>query len=223
MRKLLNKIIDICKWPLAVYMLLSIPAYIMSLNYFNFLTIKYIWFMGGLIFFIMTLTVADKSIRTSMQTLAHELTHTFFALITFHKIEHIRLNPDDSGGSMGFRGEGNWLIIIAPYFFPLFAFMFMIIFSFFIDTGQLGLFLNAILGYLLGYHVDTVTSQIHEKQTDLPAVGYTFCWMFLPGANFCIIGSILAFNSRAWDGVWLYNKLIYSLNMSNLEYLINLF
>ena len=223
MRKILNTLIELLKWPVAAYMLVSIPAYLMSVSFFNFFTIKYICFFGGVIFFTFTLAVADKSVRTGMQTLAHEFTHTFFALITFHKIDHIRLNPDESGGSMGFKGEGNWLIIIGPYFFPLFALLFMVASSFFINDGTLGLFLNAILGYLLAYHLDTVVSQIHEKQTDLPKVGYAFCWLFLPGANLCAMGSILAFNSKGWNGLIRYNQEIYNLNLSNLNFLLNLF
>lgn len=63
----------------------------------------------------------EASIRTSMQIIAHELTHSFFAVLTFHKVKHIRIEEDNSGGSMGFEGEGNWLIIIAPYFFRCFV------------------------------------------------------------------------------------------------------
>ena len=163
-------------------------------------------------------TMADSSVKTSMQIIAHELTHTFFALLTFHKIDHIRLNPDDSGGEMGFKGDGNWLIIIAPYFFPLFGLCYMLIMTFFPNN----LIFNGILGYFLGYHMDTVGSQIHDKQTDLPKVSYKFCWMFLPGANLWIIGSFLAFNSRGWEGVAIYFDLINRLNLQNFQHLWNL-
>ncbi|MDR1026234.1 MAG: M50 family metallopeptidase [Lactobacillus sp.] len=222
MRTFLDKFIELFKWPVAIYMLLSIPACLMSFKYFYFFSTKFICFWGGFIFFFFTFTVADKSVRTSMQTAAHELTHTFFALLTFHKIDHIRVNPDDSGGSMGFHGEGNWLIIIAPYFFPLFIFFLMIVGEFFIDAGKVGLVFNGALGYLMGYHVDMVSSQIHEKQTDFPKVSFKFCWMFLPAANLTVIGSVLAFNSKGWEGVFLYNKLIYTLNIKNLDYLLEL-
>ena len=163
-------------------------------------------------------TMADSSVKVSMQIIAHELTHTFFALLTLHKIEHIRLNPDDSGGEMGFKGSGNWLIIIAPYFFPLFGMFYMILMCFFPNN----LIFNGILGYFLGYHADTVASQIHDKQTDLPKVTYTFCWMFLPGANLWIIGSFLAFNSRGWDGITVYFDLINQLNLQNFQYVLNM-
>ena len=81
----------------------------------------------------------------------------------------------------------------------------------------MNLFLNGILGYFVGYHIDTVVSQIHEKQTDLPKVSYKFCVMFLPGANLWAIGSILAFNSRGWEGLVIYQHLIKMLNIHNYQ------
>ena len=122
MQVLIDRFITLLKWPLALYMLISIPAYIRSLYYFNFVNIKFIVLGAGFILFFIARQMADASVKTSMQIVAHELTHAFFALITFHKVKHIRVEADDSGGSMGFEGEGNWLIIIAPYFFPLFGF-----------------------------------------------------------------------------------------------------
>lgn len=78
--------------------------------------------------------------------------------------------------------------------------------------------MSVILGYFVGYHVDTVLSQVHDKQTDLKEVGYLFCCMFLPGANFWVLGNILAFNSRSWDGVILYQQLVWKLSVENLKY-----
>lgn len=220
MQVFMDRLINLLKWPVAFYMLISIPAYIRSLSYFNFVSLKFIALGAGFILFFIARQMADSSVRTSMQIVAHELTHAFMALLTFHKVKHIRVEADDSGGSMGFTGEGNWLIIIAPYFFPLFGFFYMIFVSFYTSFAPMNLILNGILGYFLGYHMDTVASQIHEKQTDLPKVSYRFCWMFLPGANFWVIGSILAFNSKGWDGVYLYQRLINVLNADNLNQVI---
>ncbi len=218
MSKLLDKIINIFKWPIAVYMLVSLPALFSSIDFFNFRNFKFLSLGAGFFMYFMARTMADSSVKTSMQIIAHELTHTFFALLTLHKIEHIRLNPDDSGGEMGFKGEGNWLIVIAPYFFPLFGMCYMLLMCFFPNN----LIFNGILGYFLGYHTDTVGSQIHDKQTDLPKVSYTFCWMFLPGANLWTIGSFLAFNSRSWEGIIVYFNLINKLNVQNFQYIWNL-
>lgn len=218
MSRILDKIIDIFKWPVAVYMVISIPSLLSSIDFFRFGTYKFLAFGAGFFMYYIARTMADSSVKTTMQVIAHELTHTFFALITFHKINHIRVAPDDSGGEMGFIGKGNWLIIIGPYFFPLFCMIYMIIMGFLPKSY----IFNGFLGYFLGYHTDTVASQIHEKQTDLPKVGYTFCFMFLPGANMWIIGSILAFNTRGWHGIITYYDLINYLNLRNFNYLWSL-
>ena len=199
MNTIIDKIINLLKWPVAVWALWSVPAFFQSLEYFDFKTLKFVALFGGFFMFFVARTSMDASVRTSMQIIAHELTHSFFALLTFHKVKHIRVADDNSGGSMGFEGEGNWLIIIAPYFFPLFCF-----------------------GYFIGYHVDTVASQIHEKQTDLPKVSYLFCALFLPGANLWIIGSMMAFNSAGWNSFFKYQELIAHLNAQNLRHIVGL-
>jgi len=218
MSVLLDRFINLFKWPVAVYMLLCLPALFGSVDFFSFANFKFLALAAGFFMYYMARTMADSSVKTSMQIVAHELTHSFFALLTFHKVEHIRLDPEGSGGEMGFKGEGNWLIVIAPYFFPLFGFFYMLAMPFL----PANLIFNGILGYFLGYHTDTVGSQIHEKQTDLPKVSYTFCWLFLPGANLWIIGSILAFNSRGWEGVAVYFDLINRLNIQYFNHLWHL-
>ena len=222
MQVLIDRFITLLKWPAAVYMFIYLPALVQSVYYFNFASLKYMALFGGFFLYFIMRQMADSSVKTSMQIIAHELTHAFFALLTFHKVKHIRVEADDSGGSMGFEGEGNWLIIIAPYFFPLFGFFFMLFISFYTSFAPMNLILNGILGYFVGYHMDTVASQIHEKQTDLPKVSYRFCWLFLPGANLWVVGSILAFNSRGWDGVFMYSRLINMLNVKNFDYVLNL-
>lgn len=222
MNKIIDKFIDLFKWPMACFMLISIPAYVQSFYYFQFISVKFISLGVGFFLFFIARGMADASVKSSMQIIAHELTHTFFALLTLHKIKHLRVADDNSGGSMGFEGNGNWLIIIAPYFFPLFGFFTMIAISIYTSIAPMNFIINGVIGYFVGYHLDTVSSQIHEKQTDLPKVSYTFCWMFLPGANLWAIGCMLAFNSRGWDGVFVYQKLIQILNVRNFNYVLNL-
>ena len=123
---------------------------------------------------------------------------------------------------MIFEGESNWLIVIAPYFFPLICFLYMIfvsIWSLFMPTNFI---ITIIFGYLVGLHIDTVVSQIHEKQTDLPKVSYSFCLLFLPGANFLTLGSLLAFNSLEWVGIKMYFLLINNLTLQYITDSINI-
>ena len=163
----------------------------------------------------------DSTVKSNMEIVAHEMTHAFFALLTFHKVTGIRVADDNSGGNMAFEGEGNWVIVIAPYFFPLFGFFYMIAFSVYTHFAPANLIMNGVMGFFIGYHLDTVGSQIHEKQTDLPKVSYKFCAMFLPAANLWAVGSMLAFNTRGWNGVWIYQNLIGYLNERNFKWVWN--
>lgn len=217
MRILIDRFIELFKWPVAIYMLFSLPACIQSFYYFNLMTWKYIAMAGGVAMFFISRNMSDAGVRTNIQIIAHECTHAFFALLTLHKVTRIRVEGDNSGGHMEYKGRGNWLITIAPYFFPLFCFFCMIGILVYTSFAPMNLFLNGILGYFVGYHIDTVVSQIHEKQTDLPKVSYKFCVMFLPGANLWAIGSILAFNSRGWEGLVIYQHLIKMLNIHNYQ------
>ncbi len=229
MSDILDKIINIFKWPAAVLALWTLPAFFQSLDYFDFRTIYFAALVGGFIVYFFGQLSMDKEAKTSMQIIAHELTHSFFALITFHSVKHIRVADDNSGGSMGFVGTGNWLIIIAPYFFPLFCLFFMLGITIYLKVMPMNWIISVLFGYFVGYFVDTVASQIHDKQTDLKEVGYPFCFMFLPGANLWILGSLLAFNGRlskggtGWDGVFAYPKLLWKLNLDNLDYIVGLF
>ncbi len=222
MRAVIDKLIELLKWPVAVYMLFSFPAFIQSLAYFQFTRMPYVALIAGFFIFFISRSMMDSSVKSNMEIVVHEMTHAFFALLTLHKVKGIRVEGDNSGGNMSFEGEGNWLIVIGPYFFPLFGLFYMIAVTVYTSFAPMNLILNGVLGFFIGYHLDAVGSQIHEKQTDLPKVSYKFCAMFLPSANLWAVGSMLAFNSRGWDGVWLYQRLISYLNGRNWDYILNL-
>lgn len=221
MQSLVNKFIEILKWPIAFYMLVSLPAYIQSFKYFSLLNLPSVAMLGGFFLFFISRGFMDSEMKTSMEIAAHEMTHAFFAFLTLHKIKSIRVNPDNDGGSMSFEGPVNWLIIIAPYFFPLLGLFVMLAISVYTHYAPSNFIINMVMGFFVGYHIDTVVSQIHEKQTDLPKVGYKFCVIFLPGANLWAVLSMMAFNSRGWDGFWMYQNLISKLNDKNISFAVD--
>lgn len=51
-------------------------GFFQSLEYFDFKTLKFVALFGGFSFFVAR-TSMEASIRTSMQIIAHELTHSF--------------------------------------------------------------------------------------------------------------------------------------------------
>ncbi len=119
----------------------------------------------------------------------HELTHAIFAWCTGHRIVAIHASAD-KGGEVRFVGRGNWLITLAPYFFPTAALVLLLL-AYLMPIAILpwpGFF----LGVALGFHVVSTYRETHRDASDLKIVGSRFCWMFLPTANLAVIGLILA-------------------------------
>lgn len=213
MNKILDFLINFLRWPVACYFLISIPALLLSFNYFNYHSLKVYALGAGMFFYVATIIFAGYNNCQSMQIISHELTHTFFALLTLHCAGRIRLNPDGSGGSMRLLGGGNWLITLSPYFFPLFVFMYMLIMPFLLTITAHHWLVYSIFGYFFAYYWATVISQVHPQQTDILREGYLFSSIIIIGANLYITGIILAFNSQQWLGIEKYLKLVHHLNL----------
>ena len=212
MSRILDFILGLFKWPVALLMLVLLPSLIEILGHFKFNNPRFFAFLIGAIGYVVLKILAAARTNMSMQILAHEFTHIFFALLTFHKVVHIHLNMDESGGAMGFKGKGNWLIVIGPYFFPLVLFFMMLGLTCWFDNWMGILWVHGVLGYFFAYHLETIGIQIHGEQPDFRVVGFPFCWMFLPGANIFVCSVILAFNNGGWSYVQRYLTAIYKLN-----------
>ncbi len=131
-------------------------------------------------------------------TIEHELTHTIFALLTFHKIVDFKAS-DSWGGYMQFSGagRGNWLITIAPYFFPTFS-MIVILFIY-LSQPKYHYILVGILGYSIIYHIHSTWNETSLKQPDIQEVGLPFALLFLPSANLLALIGILS--AIPYDGI----------------------
>ena len=216
-------LLELIKWPVAILAVVILPALIEALNYFQIGNINFFVFAGGMFAYLALKIMASARSNISMQILAHEFTHIFFALITFHKVVHLHLNMDESGGAMGFKGKGNWLITVSPYFFPLFLFFLMLGFTFFSDRLPSGYWANGILGYFFMYHIESMIVQIHGEQPDFKEAGFLFCWMLLPSANLFMCSLVLAFNNGGFYNMQRYLMVIERLNEQNIVSFLSYF
>lgn len=201
------------KWPTALFLLLTMPALIRAFDYFNFMTPKYYALIGGIGLYFVTMITAGYNVCHNMQIISHELTHTFFAYLTFHDAGRIRLNPDGTGGSMQLKGRGNWIITLSPYFFPLFAFFYMLLMPFLLRISGGHWLVYGVFGYLIAYYWVTVAEQVHPKQTDIIKEGYIFSIIVITAANLWTTGMMLAFVSKSWEGIKIYAALVMRLSL----------
>ena len=219
--RILDFLLELIKWPVAIFMLVCLPSFVEALHYCDVSNLKFVVFMlGGFIYLGLKIVASARS-NVSMQILAHEFTHIFFALLTFHKVVHIHLNMDESGGAMGFKGKGNWLITVSPYFFPLFLFFLMIGITIFYDRLPEWYWVNGILGYFFAYHLESMLVQIHGDQPDFKEAGFLFCAMFLPSANLLMCSLVLAFNNGGWNNMQRYFMVMEKIGEQNLAQFVS--
>ncbi len=149
-------------------------------------------FQGMGAYFVLWIVIFKNSRGKWFLTIEHELTHTLFALLSFHKIVDFKAT-DSLGGHMRFSGVGggNWLITIAPYFFPTFS---MLVIGFiYLSQSQYYPMLITLLGYSIVYHIHSTYTETSTQQPDIQEVGLVFSFLFLPASNlFALIGILSA-------------------------------
>ncbi len=199
-RKGINFVIGLLKWPLAVLMLLAlVPALrtdldlLKSMGDMHFLVFFFGPMLGAaLLFFISGLSGSFLIIAE------HELTHMLLAVLTFHRPRGLDISQG-VGGYFAFSGEGNWMIALAPYFFPTFALVVMLGTLFTpMEQGLSDVFL-IVLGSMIGYHIVATVFEVHPQQTDFKVAGYLFTICFLPGINLIVYGLLFGFAKFGWQ------------------------
>ena len=211
-RHYINLFLFLIKWPVAFAMLLVVPAALQTFYHYYEIRNQLIWhnliyFSIGLAFFaaVRTFFILRHGVAETME---HEMTHILFALATLHPVSRMDVH-DSGGGSMTFSGDGNWLIAIAPYFFPLTAFT-MMFFTIAINQiiGYTPNWVFVALGVAVCYNLFAFVEQFHPRQTDFKAAGYLFTLCFVPGANCLTFGTIVAFVERGYSGIFFFYRLI---------------
>lgn len=210
--RFINLFLSLIKWPIAVLMLIFLlPAFfsdIILIKEYLSSTILLQFFLPFIATVFLFLLIPGL-VGSFLAIAEHELTHMLFAVLTFHKPKGLDVNQD-VGGSFSFVGEGNWLIALAPYFFPTFTFLIMIgspIYLLFYP--ELPSFYLMLLGVLIGYHFISTLLSIHPKQTDFKVAGYIFTICFLPGMNLIVYGILFGFAAKGFEGIDIYFNLLF--------------
>jgi hypothetical protein len=139
-----------------------------------------------------------RLVGTFFSTLEHELTHALFALATLHPVVELRATLW-RGGRIKYRGVGNWLITISPYFFPTVSMA--IIAATAVIPEPWRWWADALLGASTAYHVISTMHETRPRQRDLRDTGLTFTILFLPTANLVALGVVIAYCHAGIGGV----------------------
>jgi hypothetical protein len=150
-------------------------------------------FLVGIAVFVVgwRLVLRFQSLGIWLMKAEHEATHLLFAVLTAHPI--LGLGRDAKQGThVRFLGRGNWLIQIAPYFFPTAA-IFCWLLAAFVPLGSLFGLASLALGIATAFHVISTLREVRRDADELKTLSWQFCWLFLPAANLWMLGATLAF------------------------------
>jgi len=190
----LDRLLGLLKWPVAIAALILAPGLIYALSF----VVRGIArapgtcvpFLLGAAAYSLVWFLLDRRRLGFWTTLEHEFTHALFAWATFHRVVGFRASLR-GGGHIRYLGRGNWLIAIAPYFFPTLSLLAIAALTW--APGHHLVLGGAILGVTLAYHVLSTWSETHRHQTDLRETGFLFCIPFLIAANAFVLGLLLAY------------------------------
>lgn len=159
-----------------------------------------IFFAAGFISFIIIWRIFKHQLQV-VCTFEHELTHLLFGLL-FLKRPHSFVVTRHDGGYVELSG-GNYLITLAPYFFPTVSYCLLPLIYFVPPKFQPVFF--AVLGASLAFHLISTWGELHWQQTDLREAGFLFSLIFLPVANLIFYGALataLLSGARGFSGFW---------------------
>ena len=171
------------KWPFAMICIVLLPPATLQLFHqitplLHSLTFKS-YFMYGFFGFFVILSVFSHFMFNLFMPFEHEISHGIFVTLTFNKVTALKVFEE--GGKIEYQGTSNWLILLAPYFFPTVA-LFVAIGTGFLDPkwkswGQFW------LGVSIAYQLFSTLVETELRQPDLIQSGIPFSVMTLPFLN----------------------------------------
>lgn len=127
----------------------------------------------------------------TMYVFGHELTHAIWTFIFGGSVKSMKWSS--SGGRVVVT-KSNFLINLAPYFFPfytflIFLFYWLLSFMFYVEK-YFGIFLF-LIGFTLAFHLALNFFALRQQQSDVHEVGYVFSLSFIYVINILIIMLII--------------------------------
>ena len=132
---------------------------------------------GGFLFWIFLYFTLPLPVRTYV--LAHELTHALWGTMMGARVFRMRVSRSSGSVTMS---KSNFLITLAPYFFPLYTVMVIAgyyLLSLFCDVHDYELFWLGLVGFTWGFHFTFTISTLLQHQSDIKEYGVVFSYVLI--------------------------------------------
>ncbi len=151
---------------------------------------------GGFLLWTLSFVFLPRPMRAYV--LAHELSHALWGTAMGAKVSGMRVS---GGGGYVKLSDRNFLSVLAPYFFPLYAVVLVVAYylaSVFFDVRGLYLGWLAAVGAALGFHLSFTISALSARQSDVQLYGRLFSYSVI---YFLCIAEIAALVAAATPGL----------------------
>lgn len=125
--------------------------------------------------------VMPRPMRTYV--LGHELTHAFWALLMGARVSRLRVSA--RGGSVNVS-KTNWIITLAPYFFPFYTMVVIAatyVAGFFVDLRPYEPLTLGLVGLTYAFHITFTVAMLLLRQPDIQEHGRLFSYTVIVGLN----------------------------------------
>ena len=122
---------------------------------------------------------------------AHELTHALWGALMGARVSGLRVS--NMGGSVKLS-EHNVLVVLAPYFFPLYTVLVLLLYgasALFLDPRPLMPLWFGAMGLTLGFHVTFAVMALAQGQSDVRVYGRLFSYTVIYLMNLLILGVVM--------------------------------
>jgi len=180
----LDRIISISILSYILARFFSVSSVLMQMIYWDMMAGLFSISAGILLF----IRLFNNRFNNYLEVLSHELTHAFFSILSGNKV--LRIFATEYEGFVEYRGRGNWLITLSPYFFPLHtAGLIYLVYLFELENYWYFkiIILTSYLFYLL-----TVSKQFDFRQSDIQKSGIPFSILIVSSFHL-ILGFIMIF------------------------------
>jgi hypothetical protein len=145
----------------------------------------WVTFIGGAACWVVLFLLLPKPML--IYVFGHELTHVLWAWLFGGRVKRFRASA--KGGHVVIS-KTNFLIILAPYFFPLYVVFIVLIFS----AGHLLLgwerglpWFHLLVGAAYAFHVTLTWHILRTRQSDITTQGYLFSTVIIFLGNICVL------------------------------------
>ena len=135
------------------------------------------WLLGGFAFWVVLFFALPRPFRSYV--LAHELTHALWGWVMGARVSRIRVSKNSGSVSLS---KTNFLITLAPYFFPLYTVCVIIAhyaLGFFFDLHTYEPFWLALVGLTWGFHLTFTITTLMVHQPDIREHGRLFSYAII--------------------------------------------